>query len=157
MGVMRDGKICQIGRPEDIYRAPADLFVAKFLGQANLIDVSVVERGGDTSTAVLGDARVTVRTNPAVTDVSATCVIRPEQILVCGEVVPEGYDRLGRARVTSSRFLGQRQSVHLDLGGVDLVADLDPYGVVPGAGDTVTVCVRAGQVALIPREPAPQI
>jgi ABC-type Fe3+/spermidine/putrescine transport system ATPase subunit len=155
MGVMRDGKICQIGRPEDIYRAPADLFVAKFLGQANLIDVTIVARDGELTTVALGDGRLRVRSNDGVAD-AATCVIRPEQIIVCGEVVPEGYDRIGRALVTSSRFLGQRQSVHLDLDGVDLVADLDPYGVVPSAGDTVTACVRAGQVALIPREHAPQ-
>jgi ABC-type Fe3+/spermidine/putrescine transport system ATPase subunit len=152
MGVMRDGQICQLGRPEDIYRAPADLFVAKFLGQANLIDVTVVDRGGDTTTVAWNGSRITARTSAHVAGPDATCVIRPEQITVCGEAVPAGYDRLGSARVTSSRFLGQRQNVRFDLDGVALTADLDPYGVVPVAGDLVTLCVRAGEVALIPRE-----
>ncbi|MDW4571960.1 ABC transporter ATP-binding protein [Microbacterium sp. M3] len=152
MGVMRDGQICQIGRPEDIYRSPADLFVAKFLGQANLIDVTVVERSGDLATVAWGEARITTRPHSAVAGPEATCVIRPEQIRVCGGEAPAGYDRLGRARVISSRFLGQRQSVRFELAGTELAADLDPYDAVPRAGDVVSLCVRAGEVALIPRE-----
>lgn len=35
--VMRQGKVEQIGRPEDIYRQPASIFVARFLGMTNLI------------------------------------------------------------------------------------------------------------------------
>lgn len=35
--VMHQGKVEQIGRPEDIYRQPASIFVARFLGMTNLI------------------------------------------------------------------------------------------------------------------------
>ena len=35
--VMRQGKVEQIGKPEDIYRQPASIFVARFLGMTNLI------------------------------------------------------------------------------------------------------------------------
>ena len=35
--VMNDGRIEQIGTPEDIYNRPASLFVADFVGSANLI------------------------------------------------------------------------------------------------------------------------
>ncbi len=153
MGVMRDGHIVQLGRPEDIYRAPADNFVAKFLGQANLIDVTIVERGPARTTVLLGGELVTVRPNATIAEAQATCVIRPEQIIVCGEDVPAGYESIGRAEVTSSRFLGQRQTAHLQLDGFSVHADLDPYGVVPRAGDHVTTCVRAGEIALIPRIP----
>lgn len=151
MGVMRDGRIWQIGRPEEVYRSPADLFVARFLGQANLLDAVIVDAGPGTTLVRLGDLEVTVRTNEAVAGPAATCVIRPEQLLVTGDDIPAGFDPIGRALVTSSRFLGQRQSVRLDLGGTAVVADLDPYGRVPRAGDHATVCVRAGEVALIPR------
>ena len=36
--VMRQGKVEQIGRPEDIYRHPASIFVARFLGMTNIIN-----------------------------------------------------------------------------------------------------------------------
>jgi len=41
--VMRDGRIVERGRPEDIYRRPHTVFAAKFIGDANLIAGRVVE------------------------------------------------------------------------------------------------------------------
>ena len=41
--VMFDGRIHQIGRPEDIYYRPATREVASFIGQANLIYGTVVD------------------------------------------------------------------------------------------------------------------
>ncbi len=35
--VMNDGEIQQIGRPEDIYNAPVNRFVASFIGEANIL------------------------------------------------------------------------------------------------------------------------
>ena len=43
VAVMRDGRIEQVGRPRDIYEKPLSLFVADFLGSANLIDAVVGE------------------------------------------------------------------------------------------------------------------
>ena len=39
--VMKDGRIRQTGKPTDVYRKPADRFVADFLGSANLVDARV--------------------------------------------------------------------------------------------------------------------
>ena len=38
IGVMRDGKLLQIGTPDQIYNRPADLFVANFTGATNELD-----------------------------------------------------------------------------------------------------------------------
>ncbi len=38
MAVMKDGKISQIGTPQEIYRRPADAFVASFLGESDFFD-----------------------------------------------------------------------------------------------------------------------
>ncbi|MCB0718311.1 MAG: ABC transporter ATP-binding protein [Bacteroidetes bacterium] len=40
IGVMRDGRLEQIGRPEDLYDAPATAYVASFLGSANIVENS---------------------------------------------------------------------------------------------------------------------
>ncbi|HEY8418700.1 MAG TPA: ABC transporter ATP-binding protein [Limnochordales bacterium] len=42
--VMRDGVIQQIGPPEELYARPANAFVARFIGDANLVEAEV--RGG---------------------------------------------------------------------------------------------------------------
>jgi spermidine/putrescine transport system ATP-binding protein len=39
IGVMRAGKLVQVGTPEDIYARPKDLFVSAFMGEVNLIPV----------------------------------------------------------------------------------------------------------------------
>jgi ABC-type Fe3+/spermidine/putrescine transport system ATPase subunit len=42
--VMRDGRILQLGTPADIYYRPADRFVAGFIGETNLLPITVLSR-----------------------------------------------------------------------------------------------------------------
>src|SRR5215203_2522065 len=44
--VMSHGRIEQVGTPEEIYLSPASVFVAGFIGAANLIPVTIVRRSG---------------------------------------------------------------------------------------------------------------
>lgn len=39
--VMKDGEIMQIGKPEELYRKPASMFMANFMGDANIFDGSL--------------------------------------------------------------------------------------------------------------------
>ena len=43
IGVMRAGKLVQIGTPEEIYNHPADRFVSEFVGEVNVITVERAE------------------------------------------------------------------------------------------------------------------
>src|SRR5258708_32261527 len=47
LAVMSQGKVEQIGYPEDIYERPATRFVAGFIGTSNIIEAPVVGRAGD--------------------------------------------------------------------------------------------------------------
>ncbi len=42
--VMRDGKIVQDGTPREIYEEPANLYVARFIGEINVFDATVISR-----------------------------------------------------------------------------------------------------------------
>jgi len=59
IAVMRDGRIEQAGRPQEIYNEPANLFVAGFVGQANILKGTVrsIERGYALFNTALGDMR----------------------------------------------------------------------------------------------------
>jgi ABC-type Fe3+/spermidine/putrescine transport system ATPase subunit len=46
IGVMRDGRLAQVGTPAEVYEHPVDRFVAEFLGAANILRVSVGTGGG---------------------------------------------------------------------------------------------------------------
>ena len=48
--VMRNASIAQIGTPRQLYDAPADRFVADFIGEANIIQCNVTTIKGDTAT-----------------------------------------------------------------------------------------------------------
>ena len=47
IAVMNEGRIEQLGTPEEVYATPASLFVAGFVGQVNVLPARVVERRGD--------------------------------------------------------------------------------------------------------------
>ena len=84
LAVMHAGRIAQIGTPREVYEEPTDSYVADFLGAANLIEISVVERTvGSTATLKLGDSVLTTSgAVPAAPGETAQAVIRPERIRV---------------------------------------------------------------------------
>jgi spermidine/putrescine transport system ATP-binding protein len=47
LAVMSDGRVEQIGFPEDIYERPATRFVAGFIGTSNIVEAAVAGRAGD--------------------------------------------------------------------------------------------------------------
>src|SRR4030081_2732123 len=57
IGVMRDGKLLQIGTPDQIYNRPADLFVANFTGATNELAGTLVSRNGQFGTVDFGEGR----------------------------------------------------------------------------------------------------
>ena len=84
IAVMNEGRVEQIGAPRDIYDAPASVFVAGFIGDANLYQVSVVACADDVATVDVAGSRLAV---PSVGDAAragdaATLMVRPERVRV---------------------------------------------------------------------------
>ncbi|MGI9822167.1 ABC transporter ATP-binding protein [Agromyces sp. Marseille-Q5079] len=158
MGVMRDGRICQLGTPEQLYREPKDLFVAKFLGKTNLFPGRITGLDGASTLVRVGGNDLVARANPAIAGDEVVCSVRPEQLILggAGAAAPAGLNRIADAVITEVRFLGQRRSIHLDAEGIACSVDLDPAAPVPVAGDRVSLLVRPGEVALVAAEPAAQ-
>jgi len=50
VALMQDGRVVQVGTPEEVYRRPASAWAARFLGLMNLLDADVVGRGQVTTT-----------------------------------------------------------------------------------------------------------
>ena len=77
MAVLNGGTISQMGRPDELYRQPANRFTAEFLGDINIIAGEVVANG-DVKTA-LGIFK-NVTTQPATS--SVTLAVRPEAVVI---------------------------------------------------------------------------
>jgi iron(III) transport system ATP-binding protein len=115
IGVMRDGKLLQMGVPDEIYNRPADLFVAGFTGATNELVGTLIERRGAFGTVDIGDgARLAVTLmHPLEVGQSARIALRPENISIGA---PAGANVL-RARVLDRRYLGTQTVFAIDLCG----------------------------------------
>ena len=82
IAVMSDGRVEQIGTPQEIYNSPSSLFVAGFIGSANLLPGVMVGNDGDDAVVdLVAGHTVRVRTNveqAAGTRVSV--MLRPERL-----------------------------------------------------------------------------
>ena len=110
--VMNGGKIQQIGTPEDIYNEPCNPFVARFIGDSNIIDGVMlkdylVSFGGSEFKCVdKGFKR----------DESVQVVIRPEDVEI---VPPEQGALVGRVRDVI--FKGVHFEMHVDVEGYEWI------------------------------------
>ena len=106
--VMKDGKIAQMGTPQDIYNEPVNAFVADFIGENNIFDGEMIE---DQQVEILG-AVLPYNDGVWPKGMPVDAVIRPEDVKV---VAPEnGY---WRGRVESVVFKGVHYEIVVNCGG----------------------------------------
>src|SRR6201990_6675 len=86
IGVMRDGKLLQMGTPDQIYNRPADLFVANFTGATNELAGTLVSRNGELGVAGFGDGRrgEVALLHALETNDKVRVALRPENIAIGG-------------------------------------------------------------------------
>jgi iron(III) transport system ATP-binding protein len=124
--VMNFGVVQQIGTPEEVYRKPANRFVAEFVGQVNLIAGTVAGYENSIAIVDVGESaralRVRVDQAPEPRS-SVTVAVRPEALIVepAGAATYNGSNTLS-ARVTSVAFLGDHYQYELDASGLSLTA-----------------------------------
>ena len=132
MVVMRDGRIAQLGTPQEVYARPADTFVATFVGspKMNLLDGTL--SGGVFTTG----AGVALATDCAANHASVTLGVRPDDLLL----TPRASG--GAARVVLIEHLGPRAIVTLEARGTALTSVVETArlaGISEGAGVDLTV------------------
>jgi len=136
--VMRKGAIAQIGAPRDIYFAPADRFVAEFVGAAN-----IVEAHCDSGALVLAGGTLAVANGAGSGAVVA--MIRPEAIKV---VAAEGATLRGTIDTVS--FVGDRQRASISGAAQKPIMVDVPNSFVVRAGDRVGLAVDPAAIRLLP-------
>jgi multiple sugar transport system ATP-binding protein len=83
VAIMRDGRIEQVGRPEDVYGRPASTYVARFIGSPQMdILEGEVRREGDTVVYQVGAARFEVDTAPVDAPGPVDLGVRPEHVVL---------------------------------------------------------------------------
>lgn len=84
IAVMRDGRIEQIGTPDEIYNHPKTSYVATFVGNANILHGVAESIQGENAIVKIGNVRVIVKLETSQQDTGDT---RAKQYLAAGEKV----------------------------------------------------------------------
>jgi putative spermidine/putrescine transport system ATP-binding protein len=119
-----DNRVHQLGSPLEIYRNPADTFVADFIGSSNLIHGSCI---GNREVQI-GSQHLVVEEMPedVSTGASVTVSVRPEDI----HVLPgaeKGDNRL-HGTVSFIRDVGSNVEIYLDCNGLQIISQSTPKG-----------------------------
>ncbi|KUI22300.1 ABC transporter ATP-binding protein [Mycobacterium sp. GA-2829] len=159
IAVMNAGNVEQIGTPTEIYDRPSTVFVASFIGQANLWPGRLTAHLGDyVEVEVLGSK---LKAKPGDTAIEAgghaTLMVRPERLRVSMEP-PAGDVTAVRATVCDQTFQGP--VVRLSLAAPDdspIVAHIGPEQNLPmlRPGDQVYVCWSPDASLVLPAADIP--
>lgn len=117
IAIMNHGRIEQVGRPDDIYENPDNTFVARFLGEANLLEGLCEQTADGFGTLRLPSGHVIrARTGAAripSAGAAAHCFVRPERVRLDGasRSAPSEAARAGhvvrlQGRLARTAFLG---------------------------------------------------
>jgi multiple sugar transport system ATP-binding protein len=130
IAIMHEGRLQQVGRPQGVYRRPANLFVAGFIGSPamNLLDARVERRDDELIvTCATGEFRLEPSQQEALRPYEGAAVVlgvRPEHLDLAGP----GVEAAGvlRATVDTIESLGHEAHVTFRAGEATLVARLSP-------------------------------
>jgi putative spermidine/putrescine transport system ATP-binding protein len=141
VGVMRSGRLEQLGPPTTIYSRPATPFVAEFVGLTNRLPGVV--RGREVE--VRGTRLPLVQ--PDAADGPAVALVRPEAVTFAGDGQTAAGPLVGT--VIATAFLGATSRVTVDLGDITILAQLPTSDAVAHpAGTRVHLALRPDPVLI---------
>jgi iron(III) transport system ATP-binding protein len=113
IGVMRDGKLLQMGTPDEIYNRPAELFVANFTGATNEIAGTLLDRNGTFGMVDIGGGnRLEARLlHGLAAGDKVRIALRPENVTLGAS------NGAFSARVLDRRYQGTQTIYDIDLAG----------------------------------------
>jgi iron(III) transport system ATP-binding protein len=155
LAVLDRGSIRQVGTPRELYDAPANRFVAQFVGSINLFAARIEAAGGEAcDVAIEGVGRASVplpRVPAQVARPGATVAIafRPHAVRPAGPAPGPGlaFD----ATIGSAEFLGEFVRYELAVGAQRALADLPHARFAPtlAAGSRLRFAVPADEILVL--------
>ena len=160
IAVMKDGRIEQIGTPDEIYNHPKTSYVATFVGNANILHGVAESIQGENAIVKIGNDRVIVKLETSQQDTKdtggkqhlaagekVTLAVRSENILLQDSV--SGL----QATVTEKNFAGGQLRVTLKLrDGTQLIASRYGIDASVAEGQTVRCSFLPTDAVLVDRE-----
>jgi putative spermidine/putrescine transport system ATP-binding protein len=149
IAVLDKGRIVQVGTPGALYRQPGNEFVARFVGESNVLDARVLRVEGGAAVLQVDQGQAFEARHagaPLAPGQQVKVLVRPERIALVAAGTSNASGAL-TATVESTVFLGEISRIDAVLtgGGKLQVRGLDPRdGRLPAIGDTVHLAWQAG-------------
>lgn len=116
MAVLDGGVIQQVGTPQELYDKPANLFVAKFLGTANILEGKIEGAGNKAHFRTkTGDVLKLPQSGSSGTNI----VLRPQNISITRDNIENALP----GNVLHREFLGGQMRYLVQAGGTEIVVD----------------------------------
>lgn len=141
--VMDGGSVLQVGTPEDIYMRPETLFVADFVGGANVLAGELVAGDGRMATVRLPGAGAPLQVASALRDPGPVdLVVRPESLVL----EPDAGDGI-EARVLDRAYLGDHYRYRVAVGDAAIGVTTRRADL----GDRLRIVIPPGEARLFER------
>jgi spermidine/putrescine transport system ATP-binding protein len=116
VAIMSDGLIQQIGSPREVYRAPANHFVAEFVGSNNILTGTVVALDGDRATVDTAHGKFNVPVpDPAPIKGDTLELVVSADLIAISDSAGE-YENVIAGELISEEFIGSVITLYLDIG-----------------------------------------
>ncbi|WP_285563691.1 ABC transporter ATP-binding protein [Streptomyces sp. RTGN2] len=141
IAVMDKARLQDCGTPQELYSRPRTEFTASFVGNANLLPVTVAEPAGTVDFA--GHA-LAVPTGPVAGGVTATLCVRPHLV-----GLGDGPNAL-TGTISEVQWRGSTHRLYVDVDGHRIKADVRELRETPVLGDKVTLHFAPDDAVLLP-------
>ncbi|HKJ92041.1 MAG TPA: ABC transporter ATP-binding protein [Longimicrobiales bacterium] len=132
VAVLSHGRLQQMGVPPELYRQPANRFVASFLGRANFLPATIRAIQDDDlvcelDAGVRWHARASAALPPATPGARVDVMVRPESLQVLGPNQEGGEEAL-RVQLVERRFAGAAIHYRFAAAGIELLVTGEDVG-----------------------------
>nr|WP_194892473.1 ABC transporter ATP-binding protein [Catenulispora pinisilvae] len=160
IAVMNEARLVEVGTARDLYKRPGTEFAAGFVGNSNLLPVTVAEcvahgdgsfratvRIATESGATTGELVTATCTEHAAAGETRTLCLRPHFL---GLAAAEHHDNAFSGTVTEVQWRGSAHRIFADVHGHEVRLDTNELRNPPAIGDEVWLHFSAEDAVLIP-------
>jgi iron(III) transport system ATP-binding protein len=147
IAVMSDGVIQQVGTPMDLYEKPANLFVAGFLGAANILEGEVVGTGASRAFRIGEGVQIPLGADHD-PQPGAMLVFRPQY---CGVTAGKPVKGALPGKVVHREFLGSTVRYGVETGGREIMVErpFESGGSLVEIGSPVSLAIDPARIRIL--------
>ena len=113
IAIINKGEIVQLGTPEEVYLHPNSVFVADFIGDANIVDAQVLNKTGkELEVSFLGSHKLTIETDKEFEKGdNVKIIVRPEDVFLSKR---ESAGSI-KGVIESSSYSGDNRKLYIEI------------------------------------------